>query len=65
MPPETSKPKVIHLETQTGDIDPRTGRSSKPSESGIHGLRSSRAEQRREQADIPPPPDATRHPETK
>ncbi|MSR76467.1 MAG: hypothetical protein EXS68_02650 [Candidatus Ryanbacteria bacterium] len=64
MPAETLKPKVIHLETQIGDIDPRTGRSPKPSESGIHGLRTTRAEQRREQA-AAPPPDTTRRPDTK
>lgn len=57
MPPETSAPKVIHLETEFGDLDPLTGRQGKQSETSIHGLHSTRAEQRLEQ---PPTPDTMR-----
>jgi len=59
---ETPKPKIIHIQTEMGDIDPRTGRSKKPFETAIYGLRKTRAEQR---SDQPPLPDAKRHPEHK
>jgi hypothetical protein len=58
MPPEApSQPRIIEIFSD----DPRR---RKTCEDGIYGLRSTREKQRREQATVPPP-NVTRHPETK